>query len=46
MKTILLRKKPAPVANSDIELTETDDGGLKAKRKPEPEGKKKTDSHH
>jgi hypothetical protein len=35
------RKKPAPVANSDIELTETDDGGLEAKRKPE--GKKKTD---
>ena len=35
------RKKPAPVANFDIELTETDDGGLEAKRKPE--GKKKMD---
>jgi hypothetical protein len=34
------RKKPA-VAKSDIELTETDDGGLEAKRKPE--GKKKMD---
>ena len=33
------RKKPAPVASSDIELTGTDDGGLEAKRK----GKKKMD---
>jgi hypothetical protein len=35
------RKKPAPVADSDhdSELTETDDGGLEAKRK----GYKKTD---
>jgi hypothetical protein len=32
-------EKPAPVANTDIKLTETDDGGLEAKRK----GKKKMD---
>jgi hypothetical protein len=35
------RKKPAPVANSDIELTGTDDGGLEAKPASE-KGKKKT----
>lgn len=34
------RKKPAPVADTDSELTGTDDGGLEAKRK----GSKKTDT--